>query len=303
MPETRPIAAAFSILGAMALIGYIDNLLGVLTETSSLWMFHFMRSLIAVPLLIALAMLVRMRVRPVNWQAVIARSFFITAAMLLYFGALAFLPITQAVAGLFTSPLFVLAITTGILREPVGRLTWFAAPLGFVGVVLVLQPWSDQSSPLAPLAVISGLFYAISAIATRRWCAQESTATLVLGSFIGLGLCGVLGVVILSGLAPSAPVGTDGFLLRGWVAIDSTAMWIILIQAVGSIVAVGLITKAYQIGEAPFVAVFEYTLLMFASVWAFVLFGDVPGSVAVIGISLIFVAGAGLAFAEKGAKA
>jgi len=299
MVDTRPGAAAVSILLAMALIGLIDNFMIYISASGSLWMFHAVRSAMALPMILGVALLMGWSVRPARWSAVVFRSFFAATAMILYFGALALLPITQAVAGLFTSPLFVLVISTLWLGEPAGRIRLVAAPLGFVGVLVVLQPWSGEASPLAPFAMVSGLFYAIAMIATRRSCAGETTMTLLTMLFVATGLWGAFGAVALTLLGPDAPAGAAGFVLRGIALADSSFYFWTFIQAVGSLTAVALITRSYQLADASFVAVFEYTVLVFAAAWAFVLTGTTPDMAEILGILLILIAGVLLASGRK----
>jgi len=299
MTETRPAAAAVSILTGMALIGLIDNFVVALAETGSLWMFHALRSAMIFPICLLAAWLLRQRAWPLNWRAVLRRSLFLSTAMVLYFGALALLPITQAIAGLFTAPLFVLMISVAILREPAGPLRLVAAPMGFLGVLLVLQPWAAATPPLAPLAMLSGLFYAIAMILTRRGCQGETTLALLNVQFLCLGAWGALGAVALTLAAPAAPPGPDGFVLRGIAPANGAFYLWTAVQAVGSLVAVAFLTRAYQLAEAPFVAVFEYTLLIFAASWAFLLWGDLPPPAAVLGIAVILASGMLLTLGER----
>lgn len=299
MNQTRPLQAALSILAAMVLIGFIDNYVVVIAETGGLWQFHLLRTAMILPMLVAVALIFGVSLRPRRWQAVVGRSLFISTAMILYFGSLAFLPITQSVAGLFTSPLFVLLITGVFLRERVGPIRMLAAALGFGGVLLVLQPWGAEVSPWAALAVASGFFYAVGAMATRRWCAGEETLTLTGAMFVAMALWGVLGLGLLAIFPQDAPAGADGFVLRGWVAPGGTFLFWTAVQAVGSLVAVWLITRAYQLGEAPFVALFEYSLLVSVSAWAFALKGERPDALALVGIALIVAAGAVIALRER----
>ncbi|MEM9474504.1 MAG: DMT family transporter [Pseudomonadota bacterium] len=293
MSPARPIAAALSILAAMLLIGFIDNFVVNIAEDAGLWQFHLTRSVMAVPLIVALAWLGIGTLRVARWWAVAARSLAISAAMVLYFGSLAFLPISEAVAGLFTAPLFVLLVSTLALRERVGAVRILAALVGFAGVVMVLRPDAGAVT-LATLAPVgAGFLYALGAIATRRWCATESATALLAAFFTALGIWGALGVAVLAAFpaAGEAP----GFILRGWEAPTPAFLGWTVMQAVGSIIAVGLITRSYQMADTAFVSVFEYSLLVFVAVWAWVLRGETVDSWAMLGIGLIIGSGCVLA--------
>ena len=102
MPD-RTLAASGLILIYAVIIGFTDNFVRVIADEAGLWQFHATRSVMAVSLLAAVAVPLGLRLRPVSWRAVAARSAIHGAAMLIYFGALAFLPVAQVAAGLFTA--------------------------------------------------------------------------------------------------------------------------------------------------------------------------------------------------------
>lgn len=293
MSTSNPLAAAVSILAAMLLIGFIDNFVVNIAQEAGLWQFHFLRSVIALPLIAGLAVMRLGTLRVQRPGAVAARSLFISLAMVLYFGALAFLPISEAVAGLFTAPIFVLLISTLAMRQRIGPVRIFAALVGFVGVVMVLRPDAGAVTWATAAPVCAGFFYALGGITTRTWCADESPTALLAAFFAALGLCGALGVIALTAF----PVATEdpGFILRGWTIPTPAFLGWTLMQAVGSIIAVGLITRSYQMADTSFVAVFEYSLLIFVAVWAWVLRGETIDFWAAIGIGVIIASGAVLA--------
>jgi drug/metabolite transporter (DMT)-like permease len=87
------------------------------------------------------------------------------------------------------------------------------------------------------------------------------------------------------------PEGGDGFITRGWVPPEGIFLTMIVVQAIGSLIGVGMSIKAYQLADATMVAVFENTLLVFATFWAFVLWGEAPDALGMVGLGLITVAG------------
>jgi drug/metabolite transporter (DMT)-like permease len=273
----------------MFVLGITDNFVPYITETGSLWQFHMLRGVLAVVLLALLAVAGVGMIRPLSLRAVLGRSLFPASAMLIYFGCLSVLPIGVVVAGLFTAPLFVLLISVVFQGARVGPMRIAAVLMGFVGALLVIQPDPRALDPVAFLPIVAGLLYAIGAVVTRLWCAQESTIALSAGFFGMLALFGAIGLSILP---TGGPAGFDGFVLRGWVPV-TTDMWFwIAVQAVGSIVGIGLIFRGYLMGEAGYVAVFEYSLLVFASFWAWILWDQTVGALALFGMALIAGAGA-----------
>ncbi len=288
-PVLRPGAAAISILGGMFTLGVTDNFVPYITETGSLWQFHMLRGVMAVFMLLAVSVFGIGMIRPLSWRAVLGRSLFPASAMLIYFGCLSILPIGVVVAGLFTSPLFVLLISVVFLGERVGFVRIGAVLLGFVGALVVIQPDPSSLKLISFLPIVAGAIYAIGAIVTRLWCANESTISLSAGFFGMLALFGLIGVLVLPA---GGPEGFEGFSQRGWVPMTGEMWFWIFAQAFGSIIGIGLIFRGYLLGEAGFVAVFEYSLLVFASFWAWVMWGQAVDLQSFIGMVLIVCAGA-----------
>ncbi|MDF3415667.1 DMT family transporter [Sulfitobacter sp. M57] len=284
--------AAASVLAGMAALGLTDNFVPFISERGSLWQFHFVRSLLVLVVLVGFVALGFGSFRMNRPLAVLARSFFPASAMLIYFGCLSVLPIGVVVAGLFTSPLFVVLISILFQGKPVGIFRWAAVIFGFVGAVMVIQPDPAALDPVAFLPVIAGLFYAVGAVATRAWCEGESTLSLTAGFFGMLGVFGVIGIFVVNA---DAPVGHAGFVLRSWGPLDGAMLFWFVVQAVGSLIGIALIFRGYQLGEASHVAVFEYSLLVFASFWAWVLWGQTVSPLALTGMALIAIAGAVIA--------
>lgn len=278
----------------MACLGLTDNFVPLLTERGSLWQFHMLRGVMALGLMWALVIFGWGRLTPRRAGAVLGRSVFTAGAMLIYFACLAVLPIGVVVAGLFTSPLFVLLIGVVFQGHRVGPLRIIAVLIGFAGALMVIRPDPATLDPVAFLPIVAAVFYAIGAVATRAWCEGESTLTLSAGFFAMLTLFGAVGVLILPA---GGPAGDAGFVLRGWVPIETDLLFWTAVQAVGSLAGIAFIFRGYQLGDAGQVAIFEYSLLVFASLWAWILWGQ---TVSVIGlVGMVLIAGAGSTIALR----
>ena len=288
----KPGIAAASVLAGMAALGLTDNFVPFISERGSLWQFHFFRSIMAFAVLFAIVGLGYGSFRAKRPLAVLGRSFFQAGAMLIYFGCLSVLPIGVVVAGLFTAPLFVFMISALFQGKRVGRWRWGAVAVGFAGALMVIRPDPAALDPVAFLPICAGLLYAIGAVATRAWCEGESTLTLTAGFFAMLGVFGLIGMFVVSG---DAPMGHAGFVLRSWGPLDLEMLFWFAVQAVGSLVGIALIFRGYLLGEASHVAVFEYSLLVFASFWAWILWGQSVPTLGLFGMVLIALAGAVIA--------
>jgi drug/metabolite transporter (DMT)-like permease len=276
------LAAAGMILIYAAIIGFTDNFVRVIAAEAGLWQFHATRTVMAIAILVVMAGPLGLRLGARNKRAVLARSGIHAIAMVIYFGALAFLPVALVAAGLFTAPIFVLLIERFAYGAHIGPFRIMAVAIGFTGVVLVLGPEALRGASLpALLPVLAGALYAMGNIATQRWCPQESAETLLAGFFLALGIAGVIGMAVW----PS-----QGF----W-------LWTFM-QAAGSLLGVGLMVRAYQVADATRVSVFEYAILPTSAAWGWVIWREALTPLAVVGMGLIVAAGLMIALRAKGGK-
>lgn len=291
-PRNRTIAAALAVLVYASVIGYTDNYVRVIALDGGLWQFHATRAGMALPILAVAALIIGFRLRPVNPGAVLARSAIHGAAMMIYFGALAFLPVAQVAAGLFTAPIFVLLIQRFGYGVAISGWQVMAVAMGFAGVVIVLGPEVVEGASLAALLpVLAGVLYALGNIATREWCAEESAGTLLGGFFAMLGFLGLIGMAVLTLASVEVVEGPSKFLLRPPAWPTDSFLWWTFVQAAGSLLGVGLMIKAYQIAEASRVSVFEYVILPTTAFWTWALWGETLVWTSWIGMALIVLAG------------
>jgi drug/metabolite transporter (DMT)-like permease len=292
LPPDRTLTAAGLIAVYALTIGFTDNFVRVIAEDAGLWQFHLTRSVMALTLLAVAAQFLGLRLRPRRWRGVAARSAIHGLAMLIYFGALAFLPVALVAAGLFTAPIFVLLISRLAYGRALGPVRVLAVATGFVGVILVLGPEAMGGASLAAvLPVAAGAMYALGNIATREWCSGESAETLLAGFFAALGLLGAVGLAILTLWPATVPEGPAAFLLRGPEMPTPRFLFWTLVQAAGSLVAVGLMIRAYQIADAGRVSVFEYVILPASAFWGWVVWDERLALAAWAGMALIAAAG------------
>ncbi|WP_425041097.1 DMT family transporter [Primorskyibacter sp. S187A] len=289
--DTRPRAAALSMLTGMAIIGAVDNTIAPLARDIGIWQFYFIRSLMSVPLILLAAWWGLGSVWPRRLWAVALRGGVIATAMVFYFGALAVISLPQALAGLFTSPIFVLLITAMVLGQKVGPWRIGAVAFGFLGILLVIEPWGDAPSVAMLMPVVGGFLYAFGVIATRTICFGESVLSMLLALFVCQGVIGLAALGVLG-------AAEGDFVTRGWVWPMAPLSWAILaVQAVGAVIGVGFLFRAYSLGDASYVTVFEYSVFVFGAFFAWLFFGELVSATAAIGIALI--CGAGIVIALR----
>lgn len=292
-------AAAICMISSMILLGFVDNFIAIIATQISVWQFLAVRAVMALPLIWVLSMLGLGTMRPQRLWAVALRSTLVAIGLMLYFGSLAFMPIAQSLAGLFTSPIFVLLMTVFALKQKIGPWRVLAVTVGFAGILLVLGLQQGAPGWVMLMPVAGGFFYAMGSLATRIFCAEESTISMLAGIMCIQWVMGVLALITLSIWAPEVPEGADGFLLRGWVWPIGAVFPYVLLQAVISVAGVFLLIRAYQWGEASQVSVLEYSVMIFGPLFGWLLWGQAMTPTMVAGIVLIVIAGGIIAVRSK----
>ena len=273
---TAPLLAASMVLGAMAIIGLIDNYVVLIARDAGLWQFHAVRAAMALPMFMALSYLGLGRLRPKRAGRVLARS---TIFRLCHVNLFRLSGLSADCPG--RGRAFFLTdirddLSALFLKKRVGIFRWTAALAGFAGILLVLRPETGELTWVSALPLLAAMLYATSAIATRAWCEGEDTLTLLFWFFGILGTLGAIGAFALSVFPQEVPPGPEGFHPARCHRRRRRAFLIwTLVQAAGSILGVGLLTRGYQVGEASFVAIFEYSLMIFASIWAYLIWGQI----------------------------
>ena len=203
----------------------------------------------------------------------LTRSALLMVAGLCFFFSLQEVPLGDAVAIVFVSPLFMTAIAFFFLKEMVGWRRWMACVIGFVGALLIIQPGMGVRHWMYLLPLGDALFSAVYAILTRRIGLADSTSTSLFYS--------VLGMATLFGIPMIWLWQTPNF-----------DQWLLLLGiSVFGLMAHFSHIRAYAEGEASLLAPLSYIHVVFTTFMAFVVFGTLPDAMAAAGILLIVGAG------------
>jgi drug/metabolite transporter (DMT)-like permease len=211
---------------------------------------------------------------------------------MMFFLGLAAMPLADAAAIFFISPLIITAFSVVFLGEKVGPRRWLAVGIGMLGVIVVMRPGSSafQLASLLPLAAAVG--YAFLHILTRRIGRTESA--LAMTFYIQLTFIVVSGAIGL-GFGDGRFAGTGDpsleFLLREWVWPQSGDIWVLVLIGCASTFGGFLISQAYRLCEAGLAAPFEYIALPLAIFWGFVIFGEWPDIMTWVGVAMIIAGG------------
>ncbi|GAB5471252.1 MAG: DMT family transporter [Rhodospirillales bacterium] len=179
-------------------------------------------------------------------------------AMVLWFSSIALLPMAEATALNFTFPLFGTILAAIILKEQVRARRWSATVIGFLGVLVILQPWDTSLSAVSFLPIAAAFFMAFSAITVKQLSRTESAGTVVF--YMNLFLTPIALVPALFVWQwPTWEIWLAVILLGGCAALSHVAL-----------------TRAYAMVEASVLQPLDYLRLPFVAVLAFIVFGEVP---------------------------
>jgi drug/metabolite transporter (DMT)-like permease len=296
-PENR---GAFLLVLGISIFGFSDNLTLAVSDQVGVGQFHFSRSIIAIIIIAAFSRIFGYSLMPVLWQPMLARTAFMVFAILLYFSVMPMMPIAEAGAGLFTSPIFVLLFSSLFFKEKIGWRRALAVLIGTAGVVLILQPGQEGFSMYHLLPILSGASYALGSIVTYRYLSQESPMAILISFFIAIGFCGAFVASTFSLLPiPNSLTLEAPFLFSGWRTVGSSFWTWMLIIAVGASIALSLMTRAYQIAKTSYAAIYEYAYLLSVGVFGWVFWGVTPDFMGLVGIMLIVFAGVIIMLAQQ----
>ena len=192
-------------------------------------------------------------------------------AMFCGFYAITHLPLADATAISFAKPLFMIVLAVLFLRETVRWRRWTATAIGFCGVLIMIRPGESGLDPAMIAALFGTLCVAVVVVLIKRLSTTEAPLTILF----------TFGVV--STLVSAVPAA---FVWR-----TPSLEELVLLILVGTLGAAGQSCgiRGFRVGEATAVVPFDYSRLLFAGVFGYLLFGDVPTMHTLAGAALIVV--------------
>lgn len=217
-----------------------------------------------------------------------------------YFMGLAALPLAEIAAIKFSGPLMITVLSVVWLGEMVGPRRWAALLVGFIGVLLIVQPGSASFNLGSIFILFSVLFYAVSAILTRKLQTTDSSATMAyFSSLVYMVATLILApLLIYVGDMPNAHPSI-AFLFHAWTTPSLVDFGIM--SGLGLVWAGGMycIARAYSLALASVVAPFEYIALPINIMWGFVIWRNLPTSMTLAGAALTLASGLYIFFRER----
>lgn len=292
LTEDRPVTGISLCVFGLFLFSLQDIIIKSFSDTYSVLQIVFIRGVVAlVPILIAVRL-------TSGWRGMFAckpkllfiRGFFGFFSYLTYYMAIAALPLVEVVTIVFSAPILVTIMAAILLREPVGIRRWLALLVGFVAIVMVVGPSGDIPHLATLLALIAAVAYACSILLTRFVGAGDRPWTITLYAMLSF-ITGSVVASVLVAVFGALPGGTENpalqFLLRPWVMPPIGDGLLMIFLGLNAALAFYCLIKAYWVSPASIVAPFEYTYLIWAALFGYMIWGEVPRTMNVIGVVLL----------------
>jgi drug/metabolite transporter (DMT)-like permease len=226
--------------------------------------------IILIPFIWSAGAITLFRVERPKLQAL--RVVFSTAEVFCFYAAVVYLPLADVMTYWLAAPIYVAALSPFLLGERVGWRRWTAIAIGFIGVLVALQPSAATLTLPALISILGSLAFAFMMLSGRALRGTPDT-TLVFWQMAGAGVAGIV-------IAPFTWVQPTGFDLG-----------LIALLGVVAMAAHVCVNRSLKLADAATVTPFQYTLLFWAVLFGWLVFGDVPRPAMLLGALIIVAAG------------
>ncbi len=229
----------------------------------------FARSLIGLLIPVLIIAVKRLSVRTLQMPLQLAQGTVGTLALMAHFYAWTKLSLAVVTSLIFTQALFTLLFAVLIIRTRVSWRRWTATALGFVGVLIMVRPGFSAFEAAALLSLLAGALIALQMVTISHLPRGERQLTMLF--YLGLS-----GVLITAG--PGLVV---------WHSPSLTQILLLICNGLLGVAAQACIFRAFRIGDAAYVAPFDYAKLLAASALGLLFFDEVPSVSTVVGAIFI----------------
>jgi drug/metabolite transporter (DMT)-like permease len=213
----------------------------------------------------------------------ILRGMIMGLAAMLFFTAIKYMPLADAIAVFFVEPLIVMLMSSVFLGEKVGWRRVTAAVIGFGGAIIVIRPSYELFGAVSLLPLCTAFLFSIYLILTR--ISGSNQEPLVMQFYAGIGGVLLCGAVLVVG----TPLGSEDFGLS--LPTTSQAWSLLLGIGLFAVASHLLIVIAFTMAPASILAPFQYVEIVSATILGYVIFNDFPASVQWLGIMIIIGSG------------
>jgi drug/metabolite transporter (DMT)-like permease len=255
-------------------------LVGTMPVIMVVWLRFAVHVVIAGAVLFPIRGMALVRTNHLRWHVVRAGMFMAMTGI--NFWALQYLQLTVTSAIFFTVPLIIALLGAPLLGEKLDAGRWIAIVAGFIGVLVIVRPGSDDFHPAMLASVVNAVLYAVFMMMTRRLAAYDSPETIQYLPAVGATI----------GLAP--------FAIAAWATPETALQWIVLCL-MGVLGATGhyLLALAHRYAPATVIAPFLYQQVFYMALFGYLVFGDVPHPAVWTGAAIVIGSGLYLFWRER----
>ena len=277
-----------AMVGSMALFIVNDALVKYASETMPAAQLIFIRGVMASALVLAVAraMGATDRIMDITRGWVAVRAVIDAFGSLLFLVALFHLPLANATAINMASPLFITVFSAAFLGERVSPPRWLAIGVGFLGILLIIQPQAEGFNVYALVCLVATVLIAARDLATQRVHVSVPSILVTLSNTIAVTL-------LAGGLS----------LVEGWRPFDAFELGLLTVAAAFLAAAYYLVVGSTRHGDLSLIVPFRYTAVLFATIVGFVVWGDTPNALAWGGIALVVGSGVYILRASRRTRA
>ena len=189
-----------------------------------------------------------------------------------FFLATVYLPLADVVTYYLACPIFVTALSGIVLREQIGWRRWSAILIGFAGVLIALHPSSQSFSWPALIALCGSISFAVLMLITRH-LRKTPDVVMAASQFVGTFLLGAV-------MAPF-----------GWVTPTPKSLALFAAAGIISVCALMCVNRSLKLAPASAVVPYQYSVIVWAVIFGYVVFGDKPAPATLVGAAIIIGAG------------
>ena len=285
----------FFIMTGMAFFSIQDSLIKFIYNDIALFELYLIRTIIQASLLLALVLITK---RNVSFKThypflTLLRVVCFFFGFSFFYISLTFMTLAMTSALFFSCPFFMSMFAKFFLKEQIGIRRWSAIVVGFIGVIVVLNPTLEEFNYLKLAPVACAICYAISMTITKYTSDKDDVNTQLFYFYlIALILCGIIFVFMGNGQLNNPNFDpTTQFIFREWFSNIEYTWKFILFFGVAASIAFLCIFSAYIVASPSVVSLFEYSLIIMSMIPGYFLFNEIPSARTFIGVACIIAAG------------
>ena len=275
LPQTNPLRGIGWMLATMFMFSCINATAKVLIQTlpvvEVVWARYFFQMLL-------LLLFLRSRIASIavtgKLKLQFGRSLLLLSTTLLFFFALASIPMAEATAVMFVAPILVTALSLPVLGERVGPRRWVGVGVGFLGALIIIRPGLDVAHPAILFVLGAAAFHSLYQLSTRFLSRTDGTLTTLFYS-------ASTGAIIMTIAVPFF-----------WVMPSPVELALMVLLGLFATFGHFCLIKAFEAAPPAIVSPFHYTNLLWSTMFGYILFTDLPDMWTIIGA--LIIAGSGL---------